>query len=88
MTDPNLEKIVNSNIRDIEKGSLGRTITQASSYLDYLYGYHNRDKRKIELSEFIEELKLVSDKLKIKKLNNGEPKNGKRQQQKRKNRRN
>ena len=37
MTDPNLEKIVNSNIRDIEKGSLGRTITQASSYLAVSY---------------------------------------------------
>lgn len=88
MTDPNLEKIVNTNIRDIEKGHLGRTIVQASSYLDNIYGFYNRDKRERELSEFIDSLKILSDTLKIKKLNEGEPKNGKRQQQRRKARRN
>ena len=65
--EPNLEKILNSNIKDIQKGYLGKTIAQASSYLDYMYGYHNRDKRKIELSNFIEELKLISNKYKLMK---------------------
>jgi hypothetical protein len=81
MTDPNLEKIVNNNILDIEKGFLGRTITQASSYLDYVYGYHNRDKRKIELSDFVEALKLTSDRLKIKKSNDNGVKNVPKQRQ-------
>ena len=88
MTDPNLEKIVNDNIKDIERGFLGRTITQVSSYLDYMYGYHNRDKRKIELSDFIESLKLLSDRLKIKKSNEDGLNNGQGRQQRRKARRN
>ena len=72
MTDPNLQKIVDSNIEEIEKGNIGKTITHVSGYLDYIYGYHNRDKRKIELTQFIDQLKLLSDSLKLKKLSNGE----------------
>jgi hypothetical protein len=72
MTDPNLQKIVDSNIEEIEKGNIGKTITHVSGYLDYIYGYHNRDKRRIELTQFIDQLKLLSDSLKLKKLSNGE----------------
>jgi hypothetical protein len=81
MTDPNLEKIANTNIVDLEKGFLGKTITQASSYLHHMYGLYNRDKRIIELANFTEAIQLMSDKLKIKK-NNEETDNGKKQQQK------
>ena len=84
MTDPNLQKIVDSNIEEIEKGNIGKTITHASGYLDYIYGYHNRDKRKIELTQFIDQLKLLSDSLKLKKLSNGENNvHGQQRQQKR-----
>ena len=89
MTDPNLEKIVNTNIRDIEKGFLGKTIVQASSYLHNMYGFYDRDRREIELSDFIESLKVLSDRLKIKKSNDNGVKNvqQKQRQQKRKTRR-
>ena len=39
MTDPNLEKIIEANIKDIENDELGLTLAQASSYLDYIYRY-------------------------------------------------
>ena len=55
MSDPNLNKIVDANIKNIKQGILGTTITHASSYLDYIYGYYNRDKRKQELDNFIYE---------------------------------
>ena len=89
MTDPNLVKIIESNVEEIEKGNIGRTITHASSYLDYIYGYNNRDKRKIELTQFIEKLKLLANSLKLKKINNGveNVQKRKRQQKKRQNRR-
>tara|TARA_Y100000310_G_scaffold17474_2_gene17293 strand:- start:29 stop:298 length:270 start_codon:yes stop_codon:yes gene_type:complete len=88
MTDPNLQKIVDSNIEEIEKGNIGKTITHVSGYLDYIYGYHNRDKRKIELTQFIDQLKLLSDSLKLKKLSNGERNvQGQHQEKKRKYRR-
>ena len=68
MSDPNLNKIVDTNIKDIKQGILGTTITQVSSYLDYIYGYHNRDKRKKELDDFIYELKLLSDQFKLQNI--------------------
>jgi hypothetical protein len=90
MNDPNLEKIVNNNIADIQKGFLGKTITQVSSYLDHMYGFHNRDKRKIELSNFIESLKVMSDRMKIKKSNDNGDKDvqGQEKQRRKPNRRN
>jgi len=80
MTDPNLQKIVDSNMEEIEKGNIGKTITHVSGYLDYIYGYHNRDKRRIELTEFIDQLKLLSDSLKLQKMKSGENHVKKRQQ--------
>ena len=71
MKDPNLRKIIETNILEIQKNNLGTAITQASSYLDYIYKYKNRDKRKIELNNFVEEVKLLSNKLRIKNDSNG-----------------
>ena len=71
MLDPNLEKIIKSNISEIKKNNLGTAISHASSYLDYIYRYKNRDKRKLELNNFIEKIKLLSNELRIQNDSNG-----------------
>ena len=88
MTDPNLDKIVNANINEIKQGRIGTTITYASGYLDYMYGYHNRDKRKIELTEFIDKLKLLSNQLQLEKEENKNVQSIHKQQKRKRARRN
>ncbi len=80
MMDPNLQKFIDANIEDIKKGNIGRIITHASSYLSHVYACGDRDKRKIELTEFIEKLKVLANSFRLKKLNDGE-RNVKRHQQ-------
>ena len=64
--DPNLQKFIDSNLEEIKQGNIGTIITHASSYLDYVYGYYNRDKRKIELTEFVETLKALTNSFRLK----------------------
>jgi hypothetical protein len=68
MRDPNLQKIINHNIHNIKKNILGTTIVQASSYLNFIYYGEKREKRQQELDDFIEDIKLLSNKFKIQKL--------------------
>jgi len=71
MNDPNLNKILQNNLKQIQKdGKIGKAHAQASSYLDYMYGFHNRDKRKIELDQFVEKLKDLSNESKMKNKEN------------------
>ncbi|MAG39572.1 hypothetical protein CMI41_01210 [Candidatus Pacearchaeota archaeon] len=70
MTDPNLEKIIEANIKDIENDELGLTLAQASSYLDYIYRYERRDRRKIELERFTEKIKNLANFFKNKNRGN------------------
>jgi len=68
MTDPNLEKIIENNIKDIEKDELGLTIAQASSYLNYIYKNQNLNKKKIELDSFVQKIKDLANYFKIKHM--------------------
>jgi len=71
MNDPNLRKIINANLDDIKNDNLASTLSHASSYLDYMYGYKDINKRKIELDNFIQEVKYLSNKLKIRNNSDG-----------------
>lgn len=68
MKDPNLQKIIDHNIHSIKKNKLGTTIVQANSYLNFIYCGEQRQKREQELDDFIEYIKLLSNKFRIQKL--------------------
>ena len=72
MKDPNLKKIIKANLKEIAKDQLGTAITHASSYLYYIYINEDKKKRKIELDNFIEEIKILSNELRINENSNGE----------------
>ena len=71
MTDPNLKKIIEININNIKNDNLGTTISHASSYLDHMYGYEDENEKKLELENFIEEVKYLANKLRIRNNSNG-----------------
>ena len=66
--DPNLQRIIDHNIENIEKDSLGTVIVQANSYLEFIYFNKSQFKKEQELDNFIEEIKILSNKFKLKKL--------------------
>ena len=71
MKDPNLNKIIKTNIENIKNNNLGTTISHASSYLDNIYGYKNENDKKLELENFIQEVKYLANKLRIRNNSNG-----------------
>ena len=71
MKDPNLNKIIETNINNIKNDNLGTTISYASSYLDNMYGYEDKDEKKLELENFIQEVKHLANKLRIRNNSNG-----------------
>ena len=62
MKDPNLNKIIESNLYQIKKNNLGTSISQANSYLTYIYAGKTPLLKAKELDAFIEELKSLANK--------------------------
>lgn len=68
MKDPNLQKIIDTNINNIKKNKLGTVIVQANSYLTYIYCGKQYQKKQQELDDFIGHVKFLSNEFKIQRL--------------------
>jgi len=66
--DPNLQRIIEHNVENIQKDNLGTVIVQANSYLEFVHLNKDKNKKQQELDKFIEEIKVMSNKFKLKKL--------------------
>lgn len=56
--DPNLEKIRDSNMHAIKRGSVQRAIQQAEDYLSHMNGFNFEQTQK-ELNTFVSEVKMI-----------------------------